>query len=486
MKNTDTDARPALGDLDPQDWDAYSRAVNRVLDAAIERFQTASEGRVWTPVPDALKAELNRTLPSDATPLEALADEILSLMPFGVGNTHPRFFGWVHGAGAPGNLLAEIAASAMNANCGGRDHVGIYVERQVIDWCKTLFDFPAEASGLLVSGTSMATIIAAKTARDAALDFSSRQKGLRDAPLVGYTSEQAHACLARAFDMIGLGTDALRKVACDPDGRLNLEALRQQIAADRADGALPFFLAGTAGTVNTGAIDDLSALAAITREEALWFHVDGAFGACAMTSPDIAPRLAGISEADSLAFDFHKWMHVNYDAGCVLIRDGALHRRAFANRPDYLAANGTALAGGEPWPVDYGPELSRGFRALKVWAHLKEHGTEKIGRAIAKNCAQAAHLGRLVEDHPSFELLAPVSLNICCFRYAAEGLSEQVLDALNAKLVEQVRLSGIAAPSSTRINERFAIRVNITNHRTQMEDVGILLDALDRLAAVLA
>jgi glutamate/tyrosine decarboxylase-like PLP-dependent enzyme len=406
-------------------------------------------------------------------------------MPYGVGNTHPRFFGWVHGAGAPGNLLAEIAASAMNANCGGRDHVGIYVERQVIEWCKTLFDFPATASGLLISGTSMATIIATKTARDVALDFASRQHGVRETRLVGYTSDQAHACLARAFDMIGLGTDALHKIACDAEGRIEPDALRRQIAQDRADGAHPFFLAGTAGTVNTGAIDDLSALAEIARDEALWFHVDGAFGACAITSPDIAPRLNGISRADSLAFDFHKWMHVNYDAGCVLIRDGEAHRRAFANRPDYLAADGTALAGGEPWPVDYGPELSRGFRALKVWAHLKEHGTEKIGRAIATNCAQAAHLGRLVEAHPAFELLAPVGLNICCFRCTAPGLSEQDLEALNSKLIEQIQLSGIAAPSSTRIDGRFAIRVNITNHRTKFEDVEILLEALEHLAGEL-
>lgn len=486
MTNTDLDTRPSLVALDPEDWDAFSRAVNRVLDAALEKFQSASIGPVWRPTPEALKAGLQSALPSSPADIEALTDEILSLMPYGVGNTHPRFFGWVHGTGAPGNLLAEIAASAMNANCGGRDHVGIYVERQVIDWCRTLFEFPATASGLLVSGTSMATIIAAKTARDAALAFASRRNGVRDARLVGYTSEQAHACLARAFDMIGLGTDALRKISCSADGRMNTDALRLQIAEDRAAGLQPFFLAGTAGTVNMGAIDDLSALADIAREEALWFHVDGAFGACAITSSEIAPRLTGISRADSLAFDFHKWMHVNYDAGCVLIRDADAHRKAFANRPDYLAADGTALAGGEPWPVDYGPELSRGFRALKVWAHLKEHGTGKIGRAIEMNCDQAAHLGRLIDAHASFERLAPVSLNICCFRYTAPGRSEQELDALNAELIEKIQLSGVAAPSSTRINGRLAIRVNITNHRTTHQDIEILIDALERLATEIA
>ncbi len=471
--------------LDPEDWSAFRTAANTMLDAAIDKFRSARDGRAWTPMPEALKARLASDLPAQASELKAVTSDLIDLLPYGVGNTHPRFFGWVHGAGSPGNLVAEIAAAALNANCGGRDHVGIYVERQVIDWCKSLFSFPEHASGLIVSGTSMATIIAAKTARDQALQYASRQHGVGGAKLVGYTSEQAHACLARAFDMIGLGTDALRKVATTPDYRIDIKDLRAQVARDRAAGHQPFFLAGTAGTVNTGAIDDLSALAAFAGTEQLWFHVDGAFGACAMTSPQIAPRLAGIEQADSLAFDFHKWMHVNYDAGCVLIRDAAAHRKAFANRPDYLAADGEALAGGEPWPVDFGPELSRGFRALKVWAHLREHGTDKIGAAIARNCEQAAQLGALVRSHADFELLAPVSLNICCFRYVAQARSEAELDELNARLVAQIQSDGIAAPSSTRIDGRFAIRANLTNHRTQLDDLELFLKALTRIGAQL-
>jgi len=467
--------------LDPDDWQAFRTAANAMLDAAIEKFQSTHEGRVWTSTSDALKAQLSGAIPRSERRLDSVTEALIALLPYGVGNTHPRFFGWVHGAGSPGNLIAEIAASALNANCGGRDHVGIYVERQVVDWCKSLFSFPEAASGLVVSGTSMATIIAAKTARDQATQYASRQHGVGNTRLVGYTSEQAHACLARAFDLIGLGTEALRKVAVTQNFKIDMDDLRDQVARDRASGFQPFFLAGTAGTVNTGAIDDLSALAAFVREQDLWFHVDGAFGACAITSPSVAPRLAGIEQADSLAFDFHKWMHVNYDAGCVLIRDAEAHRKAFANRPDYLAADGQALAGGEPWPVDFGPELSRGFRALKVWAHLQEHGTDKIGAAITRNCEQATHLGALVEAHPDFELLAPVSLNICCFRFIKSGLSEIELDRLNERLIAQIQLDGIAAPSSTRIDGRFAIRVNITNHRTQFEDVELLLDALAKI-----
>ena len=230
----------------------------------------------------------------------------------------------------------------------------------------------------------------------------------------------------------------------------------------------------------------LDQLAAFARDESLWFHVDGAFGASAILSPNQAPGLKGIEQADSLAFDFHKWMHVNYDAGCVLIRDQDLHRRAFANRPDYLAANGRALAGGDPWPVDFGPELSRGFRALKVWAHLLEHGTQKIGDMITKNCAQASYMGALVEGNSNLELLAPVSLNISCFRFISDRMNGQQLDDLNAEIVDELQLRGIAAPSTTRLDGRLAIRVNLTNHRTQLTDIDMLHDAVDRLGRTLS
>lgn len=473
------------GDLDPEDWAAFQVAIDSVLRAAVAKLKTASDGRVWTPPPDALKDSLVEPVPESGVPLQDLTRRLVELLPYGVGNTHPRFFGWVHGAGAPGNLLAEIVASAMNANCGGRDHIAIYIERQVIDWCKSLFVFPEGASGLIVSGTSMATIIAAKTARDSALAFSSRANGVGQAKLTGYVSAEAHSCLARAFDMIGLGTEALRTIPVTAAFQIDLQALTDQVHRDREQGCTPFFVAGTAGTVNTGAIDDLAGLAAFAKQEKLWFHVDGAFGASAITSVDIAPRLDGIQRADSLAFDFHKWMHVNYAAGCVLIRDGARHRKAFASRPDYLAANGEALAAGDPWPVDYGPDLSRGFSALKVWAHFLEHGTDKIGRSISSNCQQAAFLGARVEAHPDFELLAPVSLNICCFRYRLPGASDDALDALNAKMVARVQMEGIAAPSTTRIKGKLAIRVNITNHRTRREDLDILLSALESYGAEL-
>ena len=464
--------------LDPEDWEAFRAEAHAMLDAAIEQMQHGGEGRVWTPLPDEGKAALRAPLPRSGAGLVAVRQGCEALLPYGVGNTHPRFFGWVHGSGTPGNLIAEIAAAAMNANLGGRDHGAIYVERQVLEWCREMMGFPEGASGLIVSGTSLATVIALKAARERTLGIGTRKRGLGASRLVGYCSSETHACVARAFDMLGIGSDALRLVPVDAAFRMQVGALRAMIAEDRAAGLRPFALVGTAGAVNMGAIDPLETLAGIAAEEDLWFHVDGAFGAMGMASARLRPLLRGLEKADSLAFDFHKWMHVNYDAGCVLIRDEADHRRAFAARPDYLEGATRGLAAGDRWAVDYGPELSRGFRALKIWASFVEHGVDRIGALAEQNCAQAAYLGTLVEAAPETELLAPVSLNICCFRVVKEGLGAQALDALNAEIVLRLQESGVAAPSTTRINGCLAIRVNITNHRTTQQDLDRLLKAV--------
>ena len=461
--------------LDPQDWAAFRKTAHALLDAAIDKMETAREGRVWTPFPPQMKAAFDRPLPADGQTDSDIADRLAALLPYGVGNTHPRFFGWVHGSGTPQNLLAEITAAAINANAGGRDHGAIYVERQVIRWCRELFGFPETASGLIVSGTSLATVVALKTARDARLGFASRKAGLAGARLVGYASAEAHACNPRAFDILGLGADALRKIPVNDRFEMDTAALRAAIAADRAAGFEPFVVIGTAGTVNAGATDPLTELADIAAAESLWFHVDGAFGALGILVPVLAPRFAAIARADSLAFDFHKWLHVNYDAGCVLVREEAHHRHAFTDRPDYLKATTRGLAAGNPWPVEYGPELSRGFRALKVWSQIAGFGTQGLSAAIAQNCAQAARLAEKVASDDRLELMAPAELNICCFRYADAGLDSAALDALNEEIVIRLQESGVAAPSTTRLRGCTVIRVNLTNHRTTMADLDLLL-----------
>ena len=469
--------------LDPENWDEFRAQARHMLDAAIDRLQDARQGRVWTELPGEIKDTLKAPLPREGWGVPDVMGRMEALLPYGAGNTNPRFFGWVHGSGTPANLLAEIAASAMNANVGGRDHGAIYVEKQVVAWCRELFEFPDTASGIVVSGTSIATIIAVKVARDARLNFHSRKEGICGHGLVGYTSTETHSCVARAFDLLGLGTDALRKIPANDRFEIDMDALKAAIAADREAGLTPFIVIGTAGTVNVGAIDPLEELADLAAEESMWFHIDGAFGSLGVLSDRVKGRLTGVKRADSLAFDFHKWLHVNYDAGFALIRDEKLHRAAFTDRPDYLTAKARGLAGGNPWPVEYGPELSRGFRALKVWAQIAEFGTDRLGRMIERNCYQASYLGEQVEKTPGLELLAPVALNICCFRYTEPGLSDAVLDAMNDEIVIQLQEQGSAAPSTTRLKGRLAIRVNITNHRTARADLDILLDEVQRIAA---
>ncbi|KAL3927159.1 MAG: hypothetical protein SGPRY_002954, partial [Prymnesium sp.] len=488
--------------LDPRGdhaWDELRESAHSLLDASLDHLVSCSHGRVWTPAPESLRSGLLSPLPRDPSPLSSVCKQMRSFLPYGVGNTHPRFFGWVHGSGTPAGLLPELVAAAINANCGGRDHIGIHLERAVLGWARELAGFPAGCGALLTSGTSMATVIAIKAARDQRMGFEACREGgvcyaggggggggeggCRgggvEGRLLGYIAEGGHSCAKRAFDLLGLGSSQLRAVPLTPDFGMDLLALRSLVTADRQAGGMPFALLGTAGSVNVGAIDPLNLLADFAEEQDLWFHVDGAIGCAALLSDVARPLLSGLSRANSLAFDFHKWLHVNYDCGCVLVRDADTQLRSFSERPDYLAPNARGLAAGSPWPVDYGPELSRGCRALKVWSHLKVHGTRRLGDAITTNLLHARHLANLVDSQPRLERLAPVKLQIVVFRYC--GSTGSGLDAINDAIVVQLQEQGTAAPSTTRISGKLAIRVNITNHRTRFEDLDFLIDEVLRI-----
>ena len=458
--------------LDPEDWNTFRKTAHQVLDKALDKMQSSSEGRVWTPFPETMKNELKTDVPREGIGAAEVSEKLSDLLPYGVGNTHPRFFGWVHGSGTPGGILAAMVEAAINANLGGRDHGPVYIERQVIEWCRQLMGFPESASGLIVSGTSMATIIALKVARDQKLGAEARKKGALPG-LTGYASEQAHSCMERAFDLLGIGSDSLRKIPCDDSFRMDLQALNKSIYSDRERGLTPFVIIGSAGSVNVGAIDNLDGLATIAADSKLWLHVDGAFGATAVLCPEIKPLLKGLERADSLGFDFHKWLHVNYDAGCVLIRSKEKHLDSFRGRPEYLGGSERGLAAGNPWPVDFGPELSRGFRALKIWSQLLEHGTDRLGKAICRNCEQARYLEQMINSSKALELLAPVNLNIVCFRYLFKPGCDQ--DMLNKEIVTRLQERGVAAPSTTVLNGTLAIRINLTNHRTTFQDLELLV-----------
>ncbi|MDB5454481.1 MAG: putative pyridoxal-dependent decarboxylase [Caulobacter sp.] len=462
--------------LDPRDLSALRAQGHRMLDDMFDHLQGLGDGPVWRPAPDEARERFRAPLPIGPTDLgEAHATFLRDVLPYGGGNAHPGFMGWVQGAGTAVGMLAEMLAAGLNANLGGRDHMPIAVERQVLAWVRELFGFPDTATGLFQTGASQANFVAVLVARTKALGVDVRRQGLAAAgadKLVGYASREAHGCVPRAMDMAGIGSDRLRMIAVDADHRMDLAALKVTIAQDRAAGLTPFLVVGSAGTVNTGAIDPLDALADIAAAESMTFHVDGALGALAMMSPELAPRFRGIERCDSLAFDFHKWSHVPYDAGFILVRDGALHRDTFAADAAYLTRASRGMAGGDWWPTDYGPDLSRGFRALKTWFTLKTYGVATLGAAMARNCALARALAARVEAEPELELLAPVGLNIVCFGYRGDPSG-----ALNAQIVADLQEGGVVAPSVTLLDGRPVIRACLLNHRTQAGDIDRLVDA---------
>jgi glutamate/tyrosine decarboxylase-like PLP-dependent enzyme len=389
--------------------------------------------------------------------------------------------GWVHGGGSPVGMLAEMLAAGLNANLGGRNHIPVEVEWQILRWVRELFGFPESASGVFVTGSSMANMIGALVARTRKLGPQSRNTGLAAAGvrLCAYTSARAHSCVAQALDLSGVGKDQLHLISTDAQGRMDLQELIARIEEDKAQGGTPFLVVGTAGTVDAGAIDDLPALAALALQYDLHFHVDGAFGALAMLSPKFAPLLRGIELADSIAFDFHKWMQVPYDAGFVLVRDGALHLDAFATlQKTYLKRGDRGMAAGSPWPCDFGPDLSRGFRALKTWFTLKVYGADKLGAVIEHGCELAQYLKQKIEEEPELQLLSPVALNVVCFRYLPPlAGSDAETDDLNHEILIALQESGIVAPSSTTMAGHFSLRAALFNHRTTREDIDALVRA---------
>jgi glutamate/tyrosine decarboxylase-like PLP-dependent enzyme len=462
--------------LDPQNWNEIRAQGHRMLDDMLDYAANIRDRPVWKPIPDEVRARFRAGLPREPADLGDVYREFTDfIVPYATGNVHPGFMGWVHGGGTAVGMLAEMLAAGLNANLGGRDHIPIEVERQIVEWTRQMFGFPDGASGIFVTGTSMANLMAVLVARTAALGQSVRQHGVGEegAQLTAYTSTAAHGCIAKAMDIAGFGSDALRCIATDGAHRIDVAALRTRIALDRKAGLKPFLIVGSAGTVDIGAIDDLAALSALCREEQLWFHVDGAYGALGILAPALAPRLAGLEHADSIALDFHKWGQVPYDAGFLMVRDGERHRDTFAAPAAYLRRETRGLAAGSPWPCDLGPDLSRGFRALKTWFTLKTFGTERLGAMITRTCALAAYLETRILAEPRLELLAPVQLNIVCFRYRAADAN-----TVNGDIVIDIQESGIAAPSTTMLGGQLAIRAAIVNHRTDTRDIDALIAAV--------
>lgn len=474
--------------LDPEDWNQIRELGRQMVEDMIEYLRTVRERPVWQPIPEDLAAKFQQPLPHTPRPIdEVYAAFKENVLPYPTGNTHPRFWGWVMGNGTVTAMLAEMLAAAFNPNQGGGAQAGNLVEEQVISWCKEMLNFPASASGLLVSGGSMANLVGLTVARNSRAGYDVREEGIGGAPrpLRFYASTEVHSCVHKAVELLGLGRKALRLIGVNPDFTIDVELLKRAIQEDREKGLLPLCVVGCAGTVNTGATDPLEALADLCAEEGLWFHVDGAFGALAALSPELRHIVKGMERADSLAFDMHKWMYLPYEVGCTLVRDADAHREAFALTPHYLEHTKRGIAGADMWFSDYGVQLSRGFRALKVWMSIQENGIDKFGRLILQNVEQAQYLHSRVASTPELELVAGVPLNIVCFRYTGSLRDPAVIDTLNKELLLRLHEGGVAAPSYSMIDGRYALRVCITNHRSTREDFDFLVREVVRLGRTL-
>ncbi len=461
--------------LDPENWSETRALGHKMLDQLFDDLETVRSRPVWQRLPESAKASLTVPAPKKPQSLESVYDEFRqNVEPYSLGNRNPKFWGWVMGGGTPVGVLGDMLASAMNTNAGGFEQSSAYVEKQVIDWFKEVFGFPPDGTGLLVSSGSAANLTGLTVGRDAKLG-DSVENGIGSTRARVYASEQVHNSVDKAMGVLGLGRSALRKVKTLSDYSMDTAHLRELIANDRASGLEPIVVIATAGTVATGAIDDLDTIADICADEKLWLHVDGAFGAITALSDELRPLVKGMDRADSLAFDLHKWMSVNFDAGCILVRDADAHMKSFKIPASYLSALPGGIAVGGYLFSDLGIDLSRGFRALKAWMSIKTYGFERYGRIVEKNVAQAAYLAELVEANDRLELAAPVPLNVVCFRYVDKGLSNEQLDDLNARILVRLQEDGLAVPSGVRIGGKFALRVANVNHRSRKSDFDALV-----------
>ena len=438
-------------------------------------------------MPDAVRKAYAVPLPLEPNALEDVYAELKSnLFPYPMGNIHPRFWMWYMGSGSFSGALGEFLAAIDGSNLGGGNFAGSLMDKQVTSWLKEMMGFPETAGATLVSGGSMANILGLTVARNAMAGIDVRSEGVAaiKQPLSYYASDQVHSCHQKAVELLGLGNNALRRVPSDAALRMDLSELRRQIREDRIAGRLPACVIATAGTVNTGAIDDLKAIREICNKEGLWLHVDGCIGALMSIAPENRHLVTGIEDADSLALDPHKWLHVPFEAGCALIKDAALHRDAFAVHPEYLEEKPRGIAAAE-YLQDYNLQTSRGFRALKVWLTLKEHGVAKFGRLIDQNIAQARYLTEMVEDDTELELMAPTTINIVCFRYNPAGLTDDALRALNTEIMIRMQESGTAAVSDTTVKGRHCLRAALCNHRTRKSDLELLLTEIKSVGSAI-
>ena len=455
------------------------RAIDLIAEN-LERLQSREEP-ARRAVPEVLREELlHAPLPQTGSdPADLLEYVAQNVLPYPLGHINPRFFAWVNSPAAPISVLGELLAASMNSSIAGGDQSGVYIEHAVLDWLKEIMGFPLSSGGILVSGGSMASTVGLAVMRFVkAQSQDMRGKGMsqESSPMVVYTSSEGHSCIEKAVELLGIGHDYLRKIPVDADFRMDMAALTAQIRTDRANGLRPVCVAGSAGTVSSGAIDPLDAIADLCAAEDLWFHVDGAFGGVGILSEQSHAFYKGIERADSLGIDPHKWMYVPVECGCALVRDRQAMRDTFSAVPPYLRDDRKM-----PWFSEFGPQQSRGFRALKVWLAIKQIGVEGYRYLISRDIRLTAYLRERIRACADLELLSDGPLSVTCFRYhpsGANGADPAALDALNRAVMAIVQRNGVVYMTSTALNGQFVLRANIINFRTAESDLDALIDAV--------
>ena len=468
-------------DLSPSQRQELGR---KSLDWVLRYFSEQAELPVYPTISASeLTARLSNTLPNDPQDPAAVMADFDVVARFGRHNGHPRMFGYVQSSGSFAGVVGDLLASAINQNVTSwrSAPAATTVEHQVIEWLKTMVGFDPQGEGVLLSGGSFANFAGLATALRASTDVDLNQRGVAALPGLPriYTSEMTHMSMPKAASLLGIGKDAIIRIPVDEELRMRPDLLARQIAADRSAGLHPVCAVATAGEVNTGAIDPLAAIADVCAESGVWLHVDGSYGALAAQSRFVNGAMHALRRADSLSLDPHKWLYAPLDAGCLLVRNGAALRRAFSEGAGYIDVVGDPdMSEFAYW--DHSPELSRRFRALKIWFVLKIHGVGAIRQAIDSNIEVAQQLGALIDASDDFERLAPVPLSIVCFRYTRGD------DAFNKRLMVEVQRDGESYLSNATINGRFALRACIVNFRTQRADAERLLASIRRVAARMA
>ncbi|MHA1984783.1 MAG: pyridoxal phosphate-dependent decarboxylase family protein, partial [Candidatus Hodarchaeales archaeon] len=472
-----------LETLDPRNWDNLRSLAYQMVDDMLDHLQSIRDKPIWTPMKESDRNVFKEPIPKEPTKQsEIYSDFKKFILPHHKGNTHPRFWGWVDGTGTPFGMLAEMLAAGMNTHAAGGNQAASYLEEQIIQWFVDIFKFRKTSSGLLVSGASMANLIGLAVARNAKIT-DVRIKGLQDQEekYILYGSTETHSSVKKAIELLGFGSTNFETIAIDEQYRIITQKLEERIKADKLAGLVPICVIGNVGTVNTGSIDDLKELKEICNKYGLWLHVDGAFGALLQLSEQYKELVTNIGLADSLAFDFHKWMYMPYEAGCILINDQEQHTATFAMNPTYIRQEKRGILANSPWFGDLGVQLSRNFKALKIWMSIREHGIKKYGRMITKNIEQAKYLGAKLEEKQNFEVMAPIPLNVVCFRYDPGNMDQKALNKRNEEILFQIQESGEFMISSTQLQGKYVLRVCITNHRTEFTDIDYFLEKIEEM-----